>query len=78
MLPLALCILLYQLSPLGLYILIFEKYRLQGAVWTALNEGDGVAILHKCLIFLISDHNFFLPSHCQLDVDPVFIFQLSS
>ena len=76
--PLALSILLYQLLSLGLYVLIFEKDRLQGAVWTAVNEGDDVAILHKYLVFGIWDHNFFLPSHCQLDIDPVFIYQLSS
>ena len=59
--------------------MIFEKYRLQGAIWSILDEGDGVAILHKYLIFGISDHIFFLlPSSCDLDIDPVFIYQLST
>ena len=40
-------------------MLIFQVYRLQGAVWTALGEDDGVAILPKYLIFRILDHNFF-------------------
>ena len=39
--------------------MIFEKYRLQGAAWTALSEGDGVAILQELLIFEISDQNKF-------------------
>ena len=39
--------------------MIFQKYRLQGAVWTALNEGDGVAILQNFLSFGISDQNNF-------------------
>ena len=43
--------------------LIFQKYRLQGAVWTALAEGDGVGILHKFLIFGISNRVWIIASH---------------
>ena len=39
--------------------MIFEKYRLQEAVETASDKGGGVAILHKFLIFEISDQNKF-------------------
>ena len=60
--------------------MIFEKYRLQGAVWSALGEGDGVAILHNFLIFGISDNIFFVvtKSHCHLDLDPVLMCQVST
>ena len=57
--PLLLSILLYELLPYGLYILIFEKYRLQGAVWTSLDEGHGVGILKELLFFWISNENNF-------------------
>ena len=47
---------------------MFEIYRLQAAVWTALDEGYGVCIFTQDLIFEIWDPNFFLlPSHCHLD-----------
>ena len=57
--PFTLSILLYQLLPFRLYILVFQKCRLQGPAWTALNEGDGVPISQEFLIFGISDQNKF-------------------
>ena len=58
---------------------MFEIYALEGGVWTALDESDGVWNFTQIFNFEISDHNFFLlPSHSHLDVDAVPICQLLS
>ena len=60
----------YQLPRWGSYILIFQNYLLQRAVWTALDEGECVAI--SCIFNFrnIKPKIFSLSlSHCHLKVE---------
>ena len=58
-----LSMLIYQLLPYSLYILMFQKYPLQGPLWTALDGGEGVSILQKVLIFLTLDQKYFFATN---------------